>query len=73
MKNHRVYYMLFSPMTLDPAISITVGYYLAKLFHPDKFEDLDVEKESNEIFERFYGVTDFYTKMLDWSDLYRWE
>ena len=73
VKNHRVYYMLFSPMTLDPAISISVGYYLAKLFHPDKFEDFDVEKESNEIFERFYGVTGFYTKMLDWSDLYRWE
>ena len=73
VKNHRVYYMHYSPMTLDPTISITVGYYLAKLFHPDKFEDLDVEKESNEIFERFYGVKGFYTKMLDWSDLYRWE
>jgi iron complex transport system substrate-binding protein len=73
VKNHRVYYMHYSPMTLDPAISITVGYYLAKLFHPDKFEDLDVEEESNEIFERFYGVEGFYTKMLEWSDLYRWD
>ena len=73
VKNHSVYYMHYSPMTLDPAISINVGYYLAKLFHPDKFEDLDVEQEGNEIFERFYGVKGFYTKMLDWSDLYRWE
>ena len=73
VKNHSVYYMHYSPTSLDPAISITVGYYLAKLFHPDKFEDFDVEKESNEIFERFYGVKGFYTKMLDWSDLYRWD
>jgi iron complex transport system substrate-binding protein len=73
VKNHRVYYMHFCPRTLDPAISISVGYYLAKLFHPDKFEDFDVEEESNEIFGRFYGVEGFYTKMLDWSDLYRWE
>jgi iron complex transport system substrate-binding protein len=73
VKNHRVYYMNYSPMTLDPTISISVVYYLAKIFHPDKFEDLDVEVMSNEIFEKFYGVEGFYTKMLDWSDLYRWD
>lgn len=73
VKNRRVYYMNYSPMTLDPAISISVVYYLAKIFHPDKFEDLNVEEMSNEMFEKFYGVEGFYTKMLNWSDLYRWD
>ena len=73
VKNHNVYYKSYSPTAWDPAMSIAMDYYMAKLFHPDKFGDLDVEKEGNEIFERFYGVKGFYTKMLDWSDLYRWE
>ena len=35
--------------------------YLAKLLYPDKFEDLDVEAEGNEIMEHFYGVDGLYT------------
>jgi hypothetical protein len=47
---------------------------MAKLFHPDKFEDLNVEKECNEILERFYGVDNLYTLILDkYYDFYRWE
>jgi iron complex transport system substrate-binding protein len=36
--------------------------YMAKRCHPDKFEDLDVEKEGNEIFERFYGLDGLWTE-----------
>jgi iron complex transport system substrate-binding protein len=57
----------------DPATGITECFYMAKLFHPDIFEDLDEEEEGNEILERFYGVEGLYTKMLDLSDRYRWE
>ena len=47
--------------------------YLAKLFHPDKFEDLDVENEGNEIMEYLYGVDGIYTEMADEYYLHRWD
>ena len=47
--------------------------YLAKLFHPDKFEDLDVEEEGNEIMEHLYGVNGIYTDMAEEYHFYRWD
>jgi hypothetical protein len=45
---------------------------MAKLFYPEEFKDLDVEKECNEILERFYGNDGLYTEMSAHYDLYRW-
>lgn len=36
--------------------------YMAKLLHPDKFKDLDLEKEGNEIFKAFLGEDDVFTE-----------
>ena len=36
--------------------------HLAKLFHPEEFEDLDVEEEGNEIYEKFLGVDGLFTE-----------
>ena len=47
--------------------------YLAKLFYPDKFKDLDVEKEGNEIMKYVYGVDGLYTAMAEARDFYRWD
>ena len=47
--------------------------YLAKLFHPDKFENLDVEEEGNEIWEHLYGVDGLYTEMAEEYNFYRWD
>jgi len=57
----------------DPATGLTECFYMAKLFHPNKFEDVDEEDEGNEILETFYGVEGLYTEMLDRSDRYRWD
>jgi iron complex transport system substrate-binding protein len=57
----------------DPATGLTEAFYMAKLFYPDKFEDLDVEKEGNRILANFYGVDGLYTWMQENCDLYRWE
>jgi iron complex transport system substrate-binding protein len=73
IKNQEVNYTKGYMIGWDPAMGLTEAYYMAKLFHPDKFENLDEEKEGNEIIERFYGVDDLYTEMLDMSDRYRWE
>ena len=39
--------------------------YLAKIFHLDEFADLDLEKEGNEMMERFFGEEDLYTWLAD--------
>jgi len=46
--------------------------YLAKLFHPDEFENLDVEEEGNEIMEYLYGVDGIYTDMAEEYYLHKW-
>lgn len=52
---------------------LSLVYSLAKLFHPDKFEDLDVEEEGNEIMEYIYGVDGIYTDMAEEYHFYRWD
>jgi iron complex transport system substrate-binding protein len=73
VKSHYVYYTRGWYVGLDPATALVECFYMAKLFHPDKFEDLDVEAKGNAILERFYGVKGLYTWMLENSDLHRWE
>ena len=73
VKNKRIYYTRGWYVYWDPTSGVTEVFYLAKLFHPDKFEDLDVEKEGNAIMERFYGADGLYTWLLDNSDFYRWD
>ena len=73
VKNKRVYYTKGFCAGWDPATGLAETFYLAKLFHPDKFAYLDVEKEGNEILERFYGVEGLYTEMAERCEFYRWE
>ncbi len=40
--------------------------YMAKLLHPEEFEDLDLEKEGNEIFAAFLRVDGVFTPYADW-------
>ena len=57
----------------SPATGVTELPYMAKLFYPDKFKDLDVEKEGNRILKNFYGVDGMYTYMQESCDLYKWD
>jgi iron complex transport system substrate-binding protein len=65
VKNQRVYYTLasFYAVGAQPPRVIIETMHAAKLFHPEKFEDLDLEKEGNELFERFYGVEGLWTEI----------
>jgi iron complex transport system substrate-binding protein len=68
VKNESVYYSLTphcSGKPLDRILANTM--YLAKLLHPDKFEDLDVEEEGNEIFKRFLGVDGLFSEYADYT------
>jgi len=73
VKNGKVYYSKGGYIGRNPATGVTEVPYMAKLFYPDKFEDLDVEEEGNRILEEFYGVDGLYTWMQENCDLHRWE
>ena len=65
IKNRSVYYTpgalhLVGP---DPPRVILETLYMAKLFYPEEFKNLDLEKEGNEFFKRFYGVDGLWTEI----------
>ena len=51
----QVYYTLGMQSGWHMPRNLTEMLYMAKLFHPDKFKDLDPEAEGNAIYERLYG------------------
>ena len=72
VKDRKVYHTIGHSAGWDPATGVVETFYMAKLYHPDKFEDLTMEKEGNEILERFYGVDGLYTDMAEGRRLHRW-
>ena len=69
-------YAIFGPYVCWDLIQLVVEtYYMAKLLHPDKFQDLDVEKEANKMFKEVYGADDLYNKVQEVRglELYRWD
>lgn len=69
-------YQLFGPSVKRELIQVVAEtYYIAKILHPDLFQDLDVEKEANKMFKEVYGVDDLYNKVQEarGRELYRWE
>ena len=68
VKTGSVYY------TTGPAHSevlqrvMTGAMYMAKIFYPDKFKDLDLEKEGNEIFKKLCGEDDLFSEYADTVD-----
>ena len=73
VKNKKVYYTKGHYIGWDPATGLTEAFYMAKLLHPDKFNDLDVEEKGNGILKKVYRADGLYTWLLENSDLYRWE
>jgi iron complex transport system substrate-binding protein len=65
VKNQRVYLTpgAFFLVGADHPRVILETHMMAKYIHPGKFEDLDLEKEGNELFERFYGVDGLWTEI----------
>jgi iron complex transport system substrate-binding protein len=54
----------------DPAIGVVECFYMAKILHPEKFADLDVEKAGNEILKEVYGADGIWTSISKKFDLY---
>lgn len=74
VERHRVYYTLGFWYWWDPAGVLVETLYLARLFHPDKFGGLDLEKEGNAIYEVFYKKKNVFTDLMrvlsfhDWTE-----
>ena len=63
VKNESVYYTLYPYCRGRPQDrNIVAVLYTAKILYPDKFPDLDVEEEGNEIYERFLGVDGLFSE-----------
>ena len=69
-------YQIFGPSYCHDLIQLVVEtYYMAKLLHPDRFQDLDVEMESNRMLKEVYGADDLYNRVQEARgvEFYRWE
>lgn len=61
VKNHRVYMSPTGAFFWDAGQQgILLVEWMAKLFHPDKFQDLDMQKELKGFYSKFfnYNLTD---------------
>ena len=72
VKNKRVFYSRSFMKGWDPAMGLCEIYYMAKLFYPELYRDIDIEKECNEILKRFYRVDGLYSDFMTNSELHRW-
>jgi iron complex transport system substrate-binding protein len=72
IRQKRVHYTLGFWYWWDPAGVLVEALYLARLFHPEKFVGLDLEKEGNAIYERFYLKKDIFSKLAKLLDLHEW-
>ncbi len=73
VKKRQVFYSRSFMKGWDPAMGLCEIYYMAKLFYPELYPDLDVEKEGNEILKQFYRVDGLYTDFISKSELHRWK
>ena len=65
VQNEQVYSTKGYSWGWDPATGVVESMYMAKLFHPEKFADLDVETIGNEVLNEAYGVDGIWTEMID--------
>ncbi len=72
IQNRNVYYLRGPRSDWDTAIEAAEVFYIAKLLYPEKFKEMDVIKEGNEIFRKLYGVENLYTEMSENVGLYVW-
>lgn len=56
----------------DPALVLTETLMLAKLFHPQRFLELDLGREGNAIFKVFYGIESGFDRLCRILDSRGW-
>lgn len=72
VRNKKVFYTFGFWYWWDPAEVLVETVYLAKLFYPQKFGDVDVETEGNAIFYKFYGIKEGFTTLCRMLECREW-
>lgn len=72
VRSRRVYYTFGFWYWWDPASVLVETIYLAKLLHPGRFVGVDIEREGNAVFRKFYGIEDTFTKLAKALDFDEW-
>jgi len=70
VKNRRVYYTTAFCNWWPHQRAVAQTFQMAKIFYPERFKDLDVQKEGNEVFKRFYGGDGLYARLVEKLELY---
>ncbi len=65
VQNGAVYYCMATSRGYPIQRLIPETMYLAKIFHPEEFADLDLETEGNEIMKKFFHEDDLYSWLAD--------
>ena len=66
VQDGRVYSQIpFRYNATNTELALADLYYMASVLYPDAFSDVDPVEKANEIFERFLGVSDYYSVLAD--------
>jgi iron complex transport system substrate-binding protein len=72
VKNKKVYYTFGFWNWWDMGQVLVETLYLAKLFYPDKFAGVQIDKEGNRIFKKIYGVDSLYSSLSKFLKCDEW-
>jgi iron complex transport system substrate-binding protein len=72
VKNNQVYYTFGFWYWWDPAEVLVETLYLARMFYPEKFGRIDLAKEGEEIFTKFYREEGAFTALSKLLNFHEW-
>ena len=72
VKNKKVFYTFGFWNWWDMGQVLVESLYLAKLFYPDKFAGVHIDKEGNKIFKKIYGVDSLYSSLSKFLKCDEW-
>ena len=70
VREGRVYNVILGYVGWYPGMMIINTLQLAKIAYPCLFKNVNITKIGNEIYEKLYGVRDFFTKLVKEFNLY---
>lgn len=73
VRNRRVRYTFGFWYWWDPALVLVETLYLARMFHPGAMGPLDLEKEANTIFKKYYGIDGAFTALCRTLECGEWD
>jgi iron complex transport system substrate-binding protein len=70
--NKKVFYTFGFWYWWDPALVLVETLTLGKLFHPQRFQDIDIRREGNAVFKTFYGIEAGFDTLCRKLDIRNW-